>query len=54
MLFALALALLISLWAGRLFGPLGALAGLWLAVFDPTLLAHGKQVTSDVAVGRSS
>jgi hypothetical protein len=50
MLFALALALLISVWAGRLFGPLGALAGLWLAVFDPTLLAHGKQVTSDVAV----
>ena len=50
MVFALALAVLLSMWAGRLFGPLGALAGLWLAVFDPTLLAHGKQVTSDVAV----
>ena len=50
MLFALALAVLLSRWAGQLFGPLGALAALWLAVFDPTLLAHGKQVTSDVAV----
>jgi hypothetical protein len=50
MVFALALAVLLSMWGGRLFGPLGALAALWLAVFDPTLLAHGKQVTSDVAV----
>jgi hypothetical protein len=50
MVLAVALALLISVWAGRLFGPVAALAGLWLAVFDPTLLAHGKQVTSDVAV----
>jgi hypothetical protein len=50
MVFALALALLVSMWAGRMFGPTGRLAGLWLAVFDPTLLAHGKQVTSDVAV----
>jgi hypothetical protein len=50
MVFALGLAVLLSAWAGRLFGPLGALAALWLAVFDPTLLAHGKQVTSDVAV----
>ena len=50
MLFALALAALLSRWAGQVFGPPGALAALWLAVFDPTLLAHGKQVTSDVAV----
>jgi hypothetical protein len=28
----------------------GGLAALWLAVFDPTVLGHGKQVTSDVAV----
>ena len=28
----------------------GGLAALWIAVFDPTVLAHGKQVTSDVAV----
>jgi hypothetical protein len=50
MVFALALAVLLSMWGGRLYGPIGALAALWLAVFDPTLLAHGKQVTSDVAV----
>ncbi len=50
MVFALAAALLIAAWAARLFGPVGGLVGLWLAVFDPTLLAHGKQVTSDVAV----
>ena len=50
MVFALALALLLSIWARQLFGPVGGLAALWLAVFDPTLLAHGKQVTSDVAV----
>jgi 4-amino-4-deoxy-L-arabinose transferase-like glycosyltransferase len=50
MVFALAAAVLIWRWASRLFGPVGGLAALWLAVFDPTLLAHGKQVTSDVAV----
>jgi hypothetical protein len=50
MVFTLALAALLGAWAGRLFGPIGGMAGLWLAVFDPTLLAHGKQVTSDVAV----
>src|SRR5262249_50099567 len=50
MVFALGLALLLSVWAGRMFGPAGAMAALWLSVFDPTLLAHGKQVTSDVAV----
>jgi len=50
MVFALGLAVLLWRWAGRLFGAGGGLAALWLAVFDPTLLAHGKQVTSDVAV----
>lgn len=50
MVVALGLALLLCVWAGRMFGPIGGLAALWLAVFDPTLLAHGKQVTSDVAV----
>jgi hypothetical protein len=50
MVCALALAALVATWAGRMFGPVGALAALWIAVFDPTLLAHGKQVTSDVAV----
>ena len=46
------LAVLLSIWAGRLFGPLGALAALWLAVFDPTLLAHGKQVTHTFTTAR--
>ena len=50
MLFAVALAVIVWRWAGQLLGPVGALAALWLAVFDPTVLAHGKQVTSDVAV----
>src|SRR5262245_38772148 len=35
MVFALALAALVSAWAARLFGPMGGLAGLWLSVFDP-------------------
>jgi hypothetical protein len=50
MVFALALALLLFRWGARLFGPIGGLVTLWLAVFDPTFLGHGKQVTSDVAV----
>ena len=50
MVFALALAALLAMWAGRMFGAFGGVAALWIAVFDPTLLAHGKQVTSDVAV----
>src|SRR5207245_9340135 len=50
MLFAVALAVIVWRWAGQLLGPVGALAALWLVVFDPTVLAHGKQVTSDVAV----
>jgi hypothetical protein len=50
MVFALALAALVATWAGRMFGTVGAVAALWIAVFDPSLLAHGKQVTSDVAV----
>jgi Dolichyl-phosphate-mannose-protein mannosyltransferase len=50
MAFAIAIALMLAIWASRLFGPLGGLVALWLAAFDPTLLAHGKQVTSDVAV----
>ena len=50
MLFALGLAMAVALCASRWFGPTGGLAALWLAVFDPTVLGHGKQVTSDVAV----
>jgi dolichyl-phosphate-mannose-protein mannosyltransferase len=50
MVFALGLAVTIALVAARWFGPTAGLAALWLAVFDPTILGHGKQVTSDVAV----
>jgi len=50
MLFAVALAVILWRWAGQMLGPVGALAALWLVVFDPTVLGHGKQVTSDVAV----
>ena len=35
-------------WARALFGAGAALLALWLFVFNPNLLAHGKQVTSDV------
>jgi hypothetical protein len=50
MLFALALAALAWRWGHVLGGPAAGLAALWIAAFDPTLLGHGKQVTSDVAV----
>ena len=51
MVFALALAgLARHLGAADVRAGAAALAALWIAVFDPTLLAHGKQVTSDVAV----
>jgi 4-amino-4-deoxy-L-arabinose transferase-like glycosyltransferase len=44
----LALGVVVYAWAGALFGPLAALAALWLHVFNPNMLGHGKQVTSDV------
>ena len=48
MLFALGLALVVWGWATEWFGPRAGLLALVLAAFQPTLLAHGKQVTSDV------
>lgn len=48
MLFALGLALAASGWAAEWFGPRAGLLALLLAAFQPTFLAHGKQVTSDV------
>lgn len=48
MLFALATAALAGHWAARLFGPAAGLLALALAALNPNLLAHGKQVTSDV------
>ena len=48
MLFALGLASIVSAWAAEWLGGRAGLLALATAVFDPTLLAHGKQVTSDV------
>ena len=49
-LMTVALGALVYLWSFRLFGPGGALISLWLTVFCPNLLAHGRLVTSDVAM----
>jgi len=49
MAFALALGLLLWAWAGEGQGPRAALLALALYAFHPSFLAHGKQVTSDVA-----
>src|SRR5687768_7369579 len=49
MVFALLLAWLVGRWAGELFGSSARLLALGACVFNPTVLAHGKQVTSDVA-----
>ena len=48
MAFALMLALVVYGWAGEMFGPRAALLALGLLALDPTVLAHGKQVTTDV------
>lgn len=47
-LFTLALGLLAWYWCRCLYGPSSAMGALLLYVFNPTLLAHGKQITSDV------
>jgi Dolichyl-phosphate-mannose-protein mannosyltransferase len=49
MVFALMLAIVAFGWASEMFGPRPGLLALGLMAFDPTLLAHGKQVTTDVA-----
>jgi len=49
MVFALMLAVVVFGWASEMFGPRPGLLALALVAFDPTLLAHGKQVTTDVA-----
>ncbi len=48
-LFAVALGAIVWLWARRLWGPLGGVAALLLYVTNPTVLAHGALMTSDVA-----
>ncbi len=51
MLFALACGLLLQRWAAELLGHRAGLATLALYVLNPTVLAHGKQVTGDMANG---
>jgi hypothetical protein len=48
MAFALMLGVVAYGWASEMFGPKPGLLALALLAFDPTLLAHGKQVTTDV------
>lgn len=49
-LISAALCLLIYRCSRELFGPIGGLLSEVLAAFDPTMLAHGALVTSDIAV----
>ncbi len=49
MLFALLLGAAVFGWASEMFGRGAGLLALTLYVFNPSFLAHGKQVTSDVA-----
>ncbi|MBI9084524.1 MAG: hypothetical protein JEZ11_13065 [Desulfobacterales bacterium] len=43
------LALVVYNWSARLFGPLGGMISLGLYCFSPTILAHGRLTTSDLA-----
>jgi 4-amino-4-deoxy-L-arabinose transferase-like glycosyltransferase len=45
---ALMLAMAVYSWAGRLFGAAGGLTACFLCATDPTVLAHGRLMTSDV------
>ena len=47
--FAVALGALVWAWARRLFGPLGGMLSLLLFVLNPTVLANGALMTSDMA-----
>jgi MFS family permease len=49
LVFALALGAVVYAWARARYGAGAALAALSLHVFNPNMLGHGKQVTSDVA-----
>ncbi len=49
-IFSLALATVVYLAGLEIFGPLAALFGLALVVFEPNLIAHGAYVTTDMAV----
>lgn len=48
-LLAVALGLVVYLWARKLFGPTGGMLALLLFVLNPTVLANGALMTSDMA-----
>ena len=48
-LFAVALGALVWAWSRRLFGPTGGMVSLVLFVLNPTILANGALMTSDMA-----
>lgn len=50
-LLSVLLCLVIAVWSYRLWGMAGSLASLVLAVFSPTLLAHGGIASSDICAG---
>lgn len=49
LLFTLALALVVFLWARELFGPWGGVLSLGLFALDPSVLAHSGLATTDMA-----
>jgi hypothetical protein len=53
-LFAMTLAVTAFFFTRRLFGDASALAALGLIAFEPTLIAHGALVTTDMAVSSAS
>jgi hypothetical protein len=48
MVFALLLGVLVHRWGREVLGETGGVAALWLYAFNPSFLAHGNKVTSDV------
>ena len=49
-LLSLGLAILIMLWAGKLWGRSASVLALFLYAFDPTITAHAQLVTTDVGL----
>jgi hypothetical protein len=50
LVFTVLLGALVYAWSAHLFGPAGGLISLWLFTFSPNLIAHGRLVTSDMAL----
>ena len=40
---------LVGWWSYRLWGPAAGIVGMWLAAFEPNLVAHSSLITSDLA-----